>query len=125
MNFDESKFIMVENEIPFLSWDEFRQMAPSILQLEVTRLGTLIDAARNATDFRNALVKARFEVKQFIACVRQAEKATVEAACARHLQTALLAISLVNTNLDEATTATLDYVIDRLRYVNDRVALIY
>lgn len=125
MNFDESKFIMVENEIQFLSWDEFRQMAPSILQLEVTRLGTLIDAAGNATDFRNALVKARFEVKQFIACVQEADKETVEAACVGHLQAALLAVSLVNTKLDEATTATLNYVLDRLKYVNDRVGLIY
>ncbi len=114
---------MVENEIQFLSWQEFRQMAPSILQLEVTRLGTLIDAAGGATDFRNAPVKARFEVKQFIACVHQTEKETVEEACVPHLQAALLTVSLVNTN--EATTATLNYVIDRLKYVNDRIALIY
>ncbi len=116
---------MVENEIQFLSWTEFRQMAPSILQLEVTRLGTLIDAAGGATDFRNALVKARFEVKQFIACVQQAEQETVEEVCAPHLQAALLSVSLVNTNRDEETTATLHYVMDRLKYVNDRIPLIY
>ena len=116
---------MVENEIQFLSWTEFRQMAPSILQLEVTRLGTVIDASGGATDFRNALVKARFEVKQFIACVQQAEQETVEQVCALHLQAALLNVSLVNTNLNEAMTATLDYVTDRLKYVNDRIALIY
>ena len=100
-------------------------MAPSILQLEVTRLGTLIDASGEATDFRNVLVKARFEVKQFIACVQQAEKEVVEEACAPHLQAALLNVTLVNTNRDEKTTATLNYVIDRLKYVNDRIALIY
>ncbi len=116
---------MVENEIQFLSWTEFRQMAPSILQLEMTRLGTLIDAAGGATDFRNALVKARFEVKQFIACVQQAEQETVEEACAPHLQAALLNVSLVNTNRDEETTATLNYVMDRLKYVHDRIPLIY
>ena len=115
---------MVENEIQFLSWEEFRQMTPSILQLEVTRLGTLIDAA-GATDYRNALVKARYEIKRFIACVRDAEKETVAEGCAPHLQTALLNVSLVNVNLDEKTTATLDYVMDRLKYVNDRIALIY
>ncbi len=116
---------MVENEIQFLSWTEFRQMAPSILQLEVTRLGTVIDASRGATDFRNVLVKARFEVKQFIACVQQAEQETVEEACVPHLQAALLNVSLVNTNRDEETTAALHYVMDRLNYVNDRIALIY
>ncbi len=116
---------MVENEIQFLRWQEFRQMAPSILQLEVTRLGTLIDASGEATNFRNALVKARFEVKGFIACVQQAEKETVEETCGPHLQAALLNVTLVNTNRDEKTTATLNYVIDRLKYVNDRIALIY
>ena len=116
---------MVENEIQFLSWEEFRQMVPSILGLEVTRLGTLIDAAGGATDYRNALVKARFEVKRFIACVQEAEKETVEDGCALHLQAALLNVSLVNANLDEKTTATLAYIIDRLKYVNDRIALIY
>ncbi len=116
---------MVENEIQFLSWTEFRQMAPSILQLEVTRLGTLIDASAGTTDFRNALVKARFEVKQFIACVQQAEQETVEEACAPHLQAALLNVSLVNTNRDEETTATLNYLLDRLKYVHDRIPLIY
>ena len=116
---------MVENEIQFLSWDEFKQMAPSILQLEVTRLGTLIDAVGEATDFRNALVKARFEVKQFITCVHEAEKKAVENTCTPHLQVALLNISLVNTHRDEETTATLAYVIDRLTYVIDRIPLIY
>jgi len=112
------------NEIQFLSWTKFRQMAPSILQLEVTRLGTLIDASGDTTDFRNALVKARFEVKQFIACLQQADKENVEA-CAPHLQTALLNVSLVHTHRDEATAARLDYVINRLKYVNDRIGLIY
>ena len=116
---------MVENEIQFLSWEEFQQMVPSILQLEVTRLGTLIDAAGTATDYRNALVKARFEVKRFIACVQAAEKETVEDSCALHLQTALLNVSLVKTGRDEKTTAVLDYIIDRLTYVNDRIAFIY
>lgn len=116
---------MVENEIQFLSWEEFRQMAPSILQLEVTRLGTLIDAAGEAVAYRNALVKARYEVKRFFACLEQADKDTVAEACAPHLQAALLAVSLVNTGRDDATTATLDYVIDRLKYVIDRIALIY
>ena len=54
-----------------------------------------------------------------------AEQETVEQVCALHLQAALLNVSLVNTNRDEETTATLHYVMDRLNYVNDRIALIY
>ncbi len=116
---------MVENEIPFLSWQEFRQMAPSILQLEVTRLGTLIDAAGSATDFRNTLVKARFDLKRFIACLQEATRETVKAACGPHLQAALLAVSLTSTHPDAETAATLRYIMDRLNYVNDRIGLIY
>ena len=86
---------MVENELPFLRWDEFRQMAPTILQLEITRLGTLIDAAGHDTDFRNALVKARYEVKRFVACVQKTDRATVEHVCAPHLQAALFGLANV------------------------------
>jgi hypothetical protein len=116
---------LVENEIQFLSWDEFRQMAPSILQLEITRLGTLIDAAPDTTDFRNTLVKARYELKRFVACLRKAQKETVVATCSDPLQTALLTVSLANTKRDAERTATLAYVIDRLKYVHDRIGLIY
>ena len=115
---------MVENEIQFLRWSEFRQMAPTILRLEIDRLGPLIDTAAD-TDFRNTLVKARFALTQFVACVEAAEKDSVEATCAPHLRTALLAVSLVQAEHDAATTATLAYVIDRLRYVNARIGLIY
>jgi hypothetical protein len=116
---------MVENELQFLDWDEFRQMAPTILQLEITRLGTLIDASRDDTDFRNALVRARYELKRFVDCVQEAGKATVEQACASHLQAALLAVSLAPAPSDETTARTLAYVTDRLTYVNDRLPLIY
>lgn len=116
---------MVENEIQFLSWKEFRQMAPSILRLEVTRLGGLIDATPpEALDVRNALVKARFEVQQFVACLENAEKAYAKA-CASHLQTALLNVSIVNTNPNAEEATTLNYIADRLGYVSDRLALIY
>lgn len=115
---------MVENEIQYLRWSEFRQMAPTILRLEIDRLGALIDAADDA-DFRNALVKARFELKQFVACVASAERDTVEATCAPPLQAALLAVTLVHPTDAAPTTATLAYIIDRLRYVHDRLALIY
>ncbi len=116
---------MVENELPFLRWSEFRQMAPSILRLEVTRLGTLIDAAPEATDFRNLLVKARYELKRFIACVQEADRETLADACAPHLEAALLNVSLAHTNLDEETATTLRYVADRLQHVNERLALVY
>ena len=115
---------MVENEIQFLSWGEFRQMAPSILQLEVTRLSTVIEAQRDVPNFHNALVKTRYELKHFMTCLQHTTKEQIDS-CAPHLQIALLNVTLANTDRDEATTHTLAYIIDRLTYVLERIPLIY
>ena len=115
---------MVENELQFLSREEFRQMAPAILRLEVDRLGALIDAAET-TDYRNALVKARYELRRFIACVQETEPGNVEETCAPRLEAALLAVSFASAPPDERTARTLGYVADRLRYVHDRLRLLY
>ena len=116
---------MVENEIQFLSWKEFRQMAPSILQLEISRLDGLRAAAAGDWDFHNVLTKARYEVAQFVACLEAAEKDTLAETCGGHLHAATLALSVVLADRDAATAATLAYVLDRLRYVTARIELIY
>ena len=61
------------NELQFLSWTEFKQMAPSILQLEVTRLGKVMHDQIDDTDFHNSLVRARFSLRQFIGGIQHAE----------------------------------------------------
>lgn len=116
---------MVANEIQFLSWLEFNQMAPSILRLEVRRLETLIRAGGHDVAVHNALVKARFEINRFITCLAHADRASLEAACAPHLHAALLALAFDPHALDAAARPTLAYVIDRLTYVLDRIGLIY
>lgn len=98
-------------------------MAPSILRLEITRLGGLINATPpEALDVRNALVKARFEVQQFVACLENADPSTTKA-CASHLQAALLALSFDEPEWIPRQTRA--YIIDRLTYVLDRIALVY
>ena len=113
------------NELQFLSWGEFRQMAPSILQLEVTRMGKIIRAFPADTDFHNGLVRARFVLKQFIACLEQAEQDTVEEACAEHLRTAIMSMSFRPEGLDAQTNETCDYILGRLDYIHNRIRLIY
>ncbi len=113
------------NEIQFLSWKEFQQMAPSILQLEVTRLGGLIRALQDDTEFHNRLVRARFALKEFIRCVETAQKDTVEQSCAGRLQTAIANISFQPEGLDGDTQETCRYILDRLNYVHHRIPLIY
>ena len=113
------------NELEFLSWDEFKQMAPTILQLEATRIGKLIQGAPEDTDFHNSLVRARFAVTQFIACLEQADRDTFEKTCSAHLRTALLSMSSPPASLDTQRRKTHSYILDRLNYVNYRIGLIY
>ena len=114
---------MVENEIQFLSSDEFRRMAPPILQLEITRLGELIGAAGSDLDFRNALVRARHALRQFVACLEA--EAAFDDASAEHLRVAALSLAFDPAERDEQAMATLAYVRDRVRYVHDRLPLLY
>jgi len=113
------------NELQFLSWGEFKQMTPSILGLEVTRLGKVIQSFSEDTEFHNSLVRARYSLEQFIACLSHARKETVEDTCAGHLREAIMHASFQSEGLDEATRNTCRYILDRLNYVYKRIALIY
>ncbi len=113
------------NELQFLSWSEFKQMAPSILRLEVTRLGKVIQNFPRDTEFHNSLVRSRFALEQFIACLPQAEKDTIEETCSAHLRAAIVHASFLPQDLDEETKRTCRYILDRLNYVYNRIGLIY
>ena len=113
------------NEIQFLSWSEFKQMAPSILRLEVTRLEKIIQAFRENTEYHNSLVRARFALKQFIGCIEETEKGKLEETCSAYLRTAIMNMSLEPEGLDDHTKQTCSYVLDRLKYVYHRIRLIY
>ena len=117
---------MVENEIPYLRWSEFRQMAPPILQLEVTRLEGVMAGTLGDLDRHNLLVRARYEILRFIDALGGAEQATAGAVCAPPLRAALVAVTAAATaSDDEEEAATLRYVLDRLAYVLDRLPLVY
>ena len=113
------------NEIQFLSWEEFKQMAPSIVQLEITRLGTLMDEVPRDLDFHNALVRARFSLHKFVACLAEVEQAAFEASCAGYLRTALMSLPVAHPGLEADVHKTLNYIVDRLTAVHQRISLIY
>jgi len=113
------------NEIQWLSWGEFKQMAPSILQLEITRLGKLIEECEPDTVFHNNLVHTRFALKQFIDCLGSAKKDTFADTCAGYLSAAIAGMSFALQELDDETAKTCAYVLDRLNYVYYRIGLIY
>jgi hypothetical protein len=116
--------IMVENELQFLSWAEFRQMAPPILRLEVSRLDGLIQASHDP-DVRNALVKTRFALQQFITGLGRAEKTTLEACCTQHLRTALLNLAFAQAVPEAAAAQILHAMAGRLHGLYRRIALLY
>ena len=113
------------NEIEFLSWKAFKQMAPSIIQLEISRIGAIINNPKTHIDFRNVLVRARFELKRFQECLHQAAGPPLRVSCVVHLRTAIMCLSISNQIQDKKTGATLKYICDRLNSVMKRIDLIF
>ncbi len=108
--------MMVENEIQYIPVGQFRQMVPPILGLEVRRLSRWIARQDPDSDIWNQFVKVRYELSRFIACI-EASKDLPD--CEPFLDAALLnAVTLHDYS-------GMEYVIDRLRYVRDRIPYTY
>lgn len=113
------------NELEFISWKEFEQMAPSIIQLEISRIGNAINAPATEIDLRNMLVKARYELRQFQDCLQQADRPPLKDSCVAHLRSAIICLSIQNQVQDKETATTLKYTCDRLNSVLERTDLIF
>ncbi len=113
------------NELEFLSWKEFQQMGPAIIQLEITRIHKLSNQFTSETDFYNSLVKARFELKKFVVCVEETKHGPLPDSGMDHLRNAIMSISLGESNRDQATNQTLNYILERLNYVYNRIGFVY
>ena len=111
------------NELGFVPWQSFRRMAPSILMLEISRLADLI-ASADEMEFRNALVKSRYELQAFIADL-EASSATADSVEMEHLQAAILNLPVGYPDVSAEDAATLAYILDRLEYVHNRIRFVY
>lgn len=107
---------MVENEIQYIPIEQFRQMVPPILGLEVRRLSQWIANYDTDSDLRNQYVKVRYELNRFIACMVESKDLLD---CESFLNAALLNAVVLSDH------SGMDYVIDRLRYVRDRIPYTY
>jgi hypothetical protein len=112
------------NELQFVSWREFKQMAPPILRLEVGRLGRAIEAVPAGSAFHDSLVRARFALQQFIAGLERAGREDLEESVA-HLRAAIMNVASQPAGLDDSVLASCRYTLDRLNYVYRRISLIY
>ena len=113
---------MVENEIQYVPWGQFRQMVPSILRLEVTRLTQYLAGEETSDTVHNLVVRVRYDVRRFIDCIAGINQETAEDTgddCRQLLTSALLNASLLPEH------PQILYVIDRLKYVRDRMPYIY
>ncbi len=113
------------NELEFLSWKEFQQMGPAIIQLEISRISKLTNQFTPETDFYNSLVKARFELKKFVNCVKETKHGPLPDSSTDHLRNAIMSISLGESNQDQKANQTLNYILTRLNYVYNRIGFVY
>ena len=113
------------NEIQFLSWDKFKSMAPSIVQLEITRITKLMRTGKLDLEDHNALVRVRFALKQFANCLEDAQKDTMQEACGPFVTQALMSMPEPASIEDADMAETLTYVVDRIKDLHQRIPLVY
>lgn len=113
------------NEIQFLSWDKFKGMTPSIVRLETTRITNLLRSGRLELKDHNALVSVRFALRQFIECLETAQKETFRETCGPLVDRALISMPASSSTFDVETARTLEYIVDRIKDIHQRIPLVY
>ena len=109
------------NELDFVEWREFRRMAPAVVGMEIGRIERVMRQMGPKDPAYNDIVRVRFALRTFVEGLEHASQEALPD-LAEHLRTALLALSLMADRLD---SETLRYAAHRLRYVHDRMNLIY
>ena len=112
------------NELDFVGWKEFRRMAPAVVGLEIGRLDRLISEEDIGGETYNALVAARFALRKFADGLEDSERDTLDER-SEHLRRALLSVSILKEALSDERAETLQYVLHRLSYINNRMNLVY
>lgn len=110
------------NELEYISWKEFRKMAPAIIRLEINRTGKLLKEFHSDSDMYNTLIKTRYELTQFVQCLEQTNGPPLPDSCSGHLSKAILNLSLEDAG---EMSDEIQYILGRLKYVYDRIEMIY
>ncbi|MFT5142592.1 MAG: hypothetical protein ACI80V_000336 [Rhodothermales bacterium] len=109
------------NELHYVTRDTFAHMAPSVLRLEIGRLGRLIDSLRIEDAWRNALVAARYRLTTLREIVTGNFADADLGVCEEHLNAAILSVGFRPGADDHPLDTTLDNIADRLGYVRERL----
>jgi len=113
------------NELDFLDWEEFRQMGPPIVKLEIQRIERLL--AHNELDegVRDGLLRARLELVRFVAELEGPSAAQQLNIMSEHLRRAAFNVGIHAEQGSEDENGQIRYIADRLGYIHNRMGLIY
>ena len=113
------------NELEFVSWRQFHTMAPSILRLEISRLGDLIRRSGANLDLRNALVRSRYQLLSFLVEIDKCDDGQLSSEAKERLEAAIVNLPLDLAESESEFHSSLRYILDRLRTVQKRIDFIY
>lgn len=105
------------NEIHFVDRDEFLQMAPAIVQLEITRLCKMLTDLEPGSDVYTAVVATRYHLTELLKELSVQDADEGQTISAEHLRAAIMCLSVPEDTVDETIQESLVYVADRLGYI--------
>lgn len=113
------------NELEFTNWKDFKRMAPSIVQLEITRISGIISSLETTDSIHNHLVKARFDLKIFLENLEKQTKRKLSESDISPLQSAIICISNIQIKQNEKIHFKMTYILNRLNDLLDKCKMVY
>lgn len=104
------------NEIHFVDREEFLQMAPAIVQLEITRLSEMLAGLEPGSDVFTAVVATRYQLKEFLSELASERKKKHTFSTDR-VSAAILCLGASENCTEQSVKNSLVYVADRLGYI--------
>lgn len=113
------------NELHFINRNEFAAMAPSVLQLEVSRLSKLLSSFEPGSHDYNSIVVARQKIGDVTSMISQEMEPECVEECARELESVIMHLSASIPDTDPESSRILVYVADRLVYILGQLKHLY
>ena len=113
------------NELHFINREEFASMAPSVLQLEVSRLTRLLPSFELGSDAYNSVIAARKSVAYLQSYIQEEMDEARVKECSLELESAILCLSVSDRKTDPNSRRVLVYVADRLVYILGQLKHLY
>jgi len=113
------------NELHFVNKAEFATMAPTVLQLEVSRLSKLLPTFEVGSHGYNSVIAARRRVESLQFDIKEQMDASEVASCAADLESSIMCVSAADSEADVESSRVLVYVADRLVYILGQLHHLY